>query len=206
MHNGERAQKQLERLTFFSDAVFAIAMTLLVIEIRVPELHELSDAALAQGLIDLAPKYIGFVISFLVTARFWTGHHIVMGMLKACDSRLIWLNMMTLMVVAFMPFPTAVLSDYVQLRVAVGFYAAWLTLLGLIYRWLISYAVNNRALMRDDVDPADIALLMQRSWTPLILGPLAFIVGMIAPVLAMLGLVVGSGLLALIMRGRKRRR
>ena len=90
VNNG--GHQQLERMTFFSDAVFAIAMTLLVIEVRVPEIHVHSDLALGQALLDLLPKYIGFVVSFMVVGRFWVGHHAVMGLLKGLDRRLVWIN------------------------------------------------------------------------------------------------------------------
>lgn len=183
---------QLERLTFFSDAVFAIAMTLLVIEVKVPEIHAMSDAALGQALLMQFPNYIGFVISFIVVGRFWVGHHRVMGLLKATSPRLIWANLIFLLVIAFMPFPTAVLSEYVQLRVAVGLYTGWLMLLGLANRWVIATALKDQALLRDDVDRTERHAILRASWTSPALGAVAFVAGMIEPVLAPVALVIGS--------------
>lgn len=185
-------RSQLERLTFFSDAVFAIAMTLLVIEVKVPEVHALSDRALGEALLRQIPKYIGFVISFIVVARFWVGHHRVMGLLKATSPRLIWANLIFLLVVAFMPFPTAVLSEYVELRVAVGLYTGWLMLLGFANRWVIQTALKDPALLRDDADPAERRAILRASWISPAIGALAFVVGMIEPLAAPVALVLGS--------------
>ncbi len=198
VNNG--GHQQLERMTFFSDAVFAIAMTLLVIEVRVPEIHVNSDAVLGQALLDLLPKYIGFVVSFMVVGRFWVGHHAVMGLLKGLDRRLVWINLLFLMAIAFMPFPTAVFSDYNGLRVAVGFYAGWLIVLGVMNRWLITSALGNPAMLRDDADPADVRLMRRSSLIPLIIGTLAFALGMIQPFFALVMLVVGSPLVSWLVR------
>lgn len=198
----EHDRKQLERLTFFSDAVFAIAITLLVIEVRPPHVPRLDNLALAQALIDLLPNYIGFVVSFLVLGRFWVVHHTVFGLLKAADHRLVWINLLFLLVVAFMPFPTAVLSEYVGLRVGVGLYTAWLTLLGLMNRQVIRTALNNPRLVHDDVDATTIATQLRNSWIAIILGVVSFSLGMIAPVLAVAGLVIGSPLIGYLVRRR----
>ncbi|MEG3124359.1 TMEM175 family protein [Sphingomonas sp. GB1N7] len=187
-------------MTFFSDAVFAIAMTLLVIEVRVPEVHLRTDAALAQALVDQLPKYIGFVVSFMVVGRFWVGHHRTMGLLKGLNPRLVWINLLFLMAVAFMPFPTAVFSDYVELRVGVGLYAGWLMVLGIMNHWLIAGALRNPAVLRDDADPADVRMMRRSSWIPLIIGSLAFAVGMVRPLWALIVLTFGSPVIGWLVR------
>ncbi len=193
-------RSQLERLTFFSDAVFAIAMTLLVIEIKVPEIHALSDRELGQALLRQIPKYVGFVISFIVVARFWVGHHRVMGLLRATSPRLIWANLIFLLMVAFMPFPTAVLSEYVELRVAVGLYTGWLVLLGIANRWVIQTALKDPALLRDDADPGERRAILRASWISPAIGAVAFGVGMIEPLAAPVALVIGSMVFGRVLR------
>ncbi|MGJ3627309.1 TMEM175 family protein [Sphingomonas sp. MMS24-JH45] len=101
----DREHAKLERLTFFSDAVFAIAMTLLVIEVRLPELHAATDRSLAQALVDLLPNYIGFIISFLVIGRFWTRHHRLMAMIDAADPALVRANLLLLMAMSLHAVP-----------------------------------------------------------------------------------------------------
>ena len=205
--NGHDHQRtMLERLTFFSDAVFAIAITLLVIEVRAPELHHATDAALAQALANLIPKYVGFLVSFLVVGRFWIGHHRAFGMLKASDQRLVWTNLFLLLAVAFMPFPTAVFSEYAQLRVGVGIYTGWLTLLGLLNVAVIRAALSNPALVRDGVDGAAIRLMRRASWTPVVIGVGAFILGMVTPLLSLAALIVGSPVIGYIARHWEDRR
>src|SRR5207237_4400 len=118
---------QLDRLVFFSDAIFAIAITLLVIEIHVPDLTGIvTEQRLADALLDNIPQYIGFLVSFFVIGRFWIGHHRTLGRLSRAEPRLIWVNLLFLLTIAFMPFPTAVISNFASSRVAVGVYTVWL--------------------------------------------------------------------------------
>lgn len=205
----DRERTLLERLTFFSDAVFAIAITLLVIEVHVPEIHAPTEAALRQALLDLTPKYAGFVISFLVIGRFWLGHHRMFGMLRRADNRLIRINMLLLLGVAFMPFPTAVFSEYVRLQTSTLFYAGWLVALGLLNWRLIGIGVGvgDDRLLAADYDPVVRRQLLIGRWLPIVLGlgamgavfvhpalPLAVLVG---------GTLIGSVAINLVTRAGK---
>ena len=187
---------QLERMTFFSDAVFAIAITLLVIEIRLPH-HITSDAQLAQALLELTPSYIGFIISFFVIGRFWIGHHRAMGQLSSVDAGLIWRNLILLLTIAFMPFPTAVISEYTITRSAVGFYTGWLTIAGIANFALMSHALKTPALLDPEGDISVREKVLAGRYTPLIIGISAFAVGMVQPVLALVPLLAGSALIGL---------
>ena len=198
----EHDRTQLERMTFFSDAVFAIAMTLLVVEVKVPHIARLDETLLAQGLLDLIPNYIGFLVSFLVLGRFWVSHHMIMGQLRATSQKLVWANLYLLLAVAFMPFPTAVVGEYVQLRVAVGFYAVWLVLLGLLNRRLIRIAIRDEALRRADVAADMLYPHLRASWIPILIGSLAFAGGMVSPWIALGVLVIGSPIISLLLRRR----
>ena len=186
---GNRDAQQLERLTFFSDAVFAIAMTLLVIEVRLPPLHAFGERELGDALLALIPNYVGFLVSFLVLGRFWVSHHTLMSELRGTSVALVWTNLFLLLAVAFMPFPTAVVSEYVQLRVGVGFYAGWLLLLGFINQRLFAVAAPLRA---DDIAPAVFEAHRTRSWIPLLIGGGALAAGMVTP-LAGLAALIGLG-------------
>ena len=198
---GGRDAQQLERLTFFSDAVFAIAMTLLVIEVRLPVLHGVSEAGLGHALLSLYPNYIGFIASFLVIGRFWVAHHRLMGMLDRHDEALVWANLLFLLAVAFMPFPTAVFSEYVGLRVGVGLYAGWLVLLGLLNHRLFRLALGNDRLVRPGIDAGTRRLQVRVSWAPVLIGGIAFVLGMVWPPLSVVGLFFGSPLFNRLMRG-----
>src|SRR5437660_9370808 len=100
---------EMDRLMFFSDGVFAIAITLLVLQITVP-IPGLSEHQLGDALRHLGPKYFGFVLSFLVIGRYWMAHHRVFEYIKRFDMPLVWLNLAFLLLIAFLPFPTAVLG------------------------------------------------------------------------------------------------
>jgi uncharacterized membrane protein len=119
-----------ERLVFFSDAVFAIVITLLVLpltaEIDLPEGRE----GLAAAVLDRWPTVLTFVVSFLVIGQFWTAHHRTFGLLDRDDQPLLWLNLVTLLSVAFMPFPAALLGAPSETDDAfpVVFFAASMTL------------------------------------------------------------------------------
>lgn len=143
----------LERLVFFSDAVFAIAITLLALEIRLPVADErLSNQQLLQNLLSIWPKYLGYIISFLVLGVFWQRHHQRFRFIKRYNQTLVQLNLLLLMVVGFVPFPTSVLSEHGN-RTATIFYAATMILLGLLMTAVWAYASHNNRLTDQDLDP-----------------------------------------------------
>jgi uncharacterized membrane protein len=180
-------QFQLERLAFFSDAVFAIAITLLIIEVRLPATTPETERGIAQGLADLIPQYIGFFVSFFVIGRFWIGHHRVFGRLKRVDDILVWRNLLFLMTIAFMPFPTALVSHYVSTRVAVGAYAGWLTLAGVFNLAVERHAMKGPLAAPGGLD--DLRRYARAGWAPVVVGVLAFGFAMVSPHLALVPLL-----------------
>jgi uncharacterized membrane protein len=138
----------LERLIFFSDAVFAIAITLLALEIRLPPLPEIvSNTELLAALGSIWPKYLSFGISFLVIGSYWLLHHRTFRNIRRYDARLLSLNLLLLMGVSFIPFPTAVIGEHANL-VGTVFYAAILMIVGILANlvWLYAYGGGGRLL------------------------------------------------------------
>ncbi|HET6553802.1 MAG TPA: TMEM175 family protein [Dyella sp.] len=154
---------QLERLTFFSDAVFAIAITLLIIEVHVPHLETRDDQPYWQALAALQPSFMGFVLSFLVVGALWIAHHRIFGMLVDYNPMIVWPNMLLLMVVAFMPFATALMSSNPRARIPELFYAATLLAAGLLQRALFAAAMRP-PYIRPDVPAELVAATRWRSW------------------------------------------
>ena len=158
LHNELRKEFQLERLILFSDAVFAIAITLLVIEIKIPAIaHEkVTDKNLLKELAHLIPKFIGFLISFLLIGQYWIVHHRLFGYVINFSGRLIWLNIMFLMAVALMPFSTGFYSEYVMTGTItpVIFYTANIAFLGLINFFMWQYVSNPRNKIAENLSPA----------------------------------------------------
>lgn len=136
-----------ERLVFFSDAVFAIAITLLALDIRLPSGREvLTNRDLLRALLDLQSNYLAFMISFLVIGSTWVRHHQRFSIFRQYNTRLIWLNLFLLMGVAFMPFPTAVLAEYGN-RTATIFYALTISAIGLTQLLIWWYAASGNRLL-----------------------------------------------------------
>jgi TMEM175 potassium channel family protein len=95
------------RLVAFSDGVFAITVTLLVLEIRPPT----DDGSLLDGLVDLWPSYLAYAVTFLFIGQVWVNHHVMFDHIRAADRLVLLLNTLLLMVVAFLPFATSVLAE-----------------------------------------------------------------------------------------------
>jgi uncharacterized membrane protein len=130
----------LERLVFFSDAVFAIAITLLVLEIRLPgSVETLSNEQLLASLLSIGPRYLAYIVSFLVIGSAWISHHRKFRYIRDYDRWLVRINLILLMVVAFIPFPTAVLSESGN-RTATIFYALTIVVMSLFNTLLWIYA------------------------------------------------------------------
>ena len=132
-----------DRLEYFSDAVFAIALTLLVLDIVVPELDDPTNLQLNQSLLQLFPKLLAYALSFGVIAINWAGHHRKFAVTVDFDGGLVWINLLLLFLVALLPFPTALLSDYPGYVVPVILYSAIVSSISLVQFWLWSYAYRK---------------------------------------------------------------
>ncbi|MEZ4770514.1 MAG: TMEM175 family protein [Caldilineales bacterium] len=141
----------LERLIFFSDAVFAIAITLLALEIRLPEAAgQFDDREMWAALLGLYHEYLAYFISFLVIGSFWMAHHRKFRLIDRYDNRLLSLNLLVLMSVAFIPFASSVISVS-STRSATDFCALTIIVVGLLFTGMWSYASRGNRLARSDV-------------------------------------------------------
>ena len=149
MATEESGSRELDRLIFFSDAVFAIVMTLLILDIRVPEVA----AEKVPGLvIELWPKIFSYVLSFLVIGLYWIGHRQTFRYVQSYDRTLLWLNLVFLLSISFIPFPTDLLGEYGELRFSVIFYAASVGLARLLLALEWWYIVSGPIRTSDELD------------------------------------------------------
>ena len=177
-------EHKLERLIFFSDAVFAIAITLLVIEIHVPHLENGSNEAALQQLVDLWPSFFGFALSFLVIGRFWMGHHAALSGVPTFSQTLMWPNMVMLMAIAFMPFVTAFMSQNRGQFVPFAFYHLFLALTGFLSWRVVSIATG----LWVGGDAGEIGTMRSRSLSVVAGGLTAFAVAFVSPPLSPIAL------------------
>jgi len=149
----DKGRLGLDRLIFFSDAVFAISITLLVLEIRLPAMEgSITNAKLVSSLLGLWPKYLAYVISFLVIGIFWIAHHRRFQLIERYDNGLLFLNLLELMGIAFIPFPTSVMNVH-KGQAGVMFYSLVLTLTSLLSVANWWYASHNNRLVSPRLDP-----------------------------------------------------
>ena len=154
---------QVERLILFSDAVFAIAITLLIIEIKIPHLEsatgQLSFAEannqLTDAMLNQIPLWIGFLVSFSVIGAYWNSHHRMFAYVDVHDGKLIFLNFVFLMTIVVMPFSSAFFSEFVGFQTPFIFYALNVSLTG-ICQWLIwRYISHHKGTISRRVTAAD---------------------------------------------------
>lgn len=158
------------RILAISDGVFAFSLTLLVVELVVPTSN--SNAALASQLLTQWPALFSYLISFAVVALTWNSHHDTFRYIRHVDGRLIVLNFTLLLLVAFLPFPTAVLGRNQNEPVAAVIYAATLTLLNLSSAAIWWYATRGRRLVDRDLDRH----IVKKRFTRLAIGVVVFLV------------------------------
>jgi uncharacterized membrane protein len=136
-----RGSEEFARALGFSDGLFAIAMTLLVVSISVPTLRVAGDEGeLLRALDDLTSNFVSFFISFAVIGRYWVAHHQMFSLLRSIDVRLLGLNLVYMAFVAFLPFPTALLGAYFENAIAVAAYAVTVALVSGMEVVLFRYA------------------------------------------------------------------
>lgn len=140
------------RIEAFSDGVIAVAITLLILDVHVPNVQ----TGLLQALLKQWPTYLGYVTSFLVITIFWANHHNMFRHIQQVDYPLLVINACFLMCIAFIPFATAVLTQYIasptEQHTAAIVYGATLLLNGILFNTIWWYAVWKRRLVRRDLD------------------------------------------------------
>jgi uncharacterized membrane protein len=148
----------LERLIFFSDAVFAIAITLLVVDLRIPEMAgQVTDARLANAVGELTPRIFAYGLSFAVIGLYWLTHWRRFAMMDHLDERMVLLNLLLLAFVAFIPFPTSLIGEYGDHDLAVVIYAGTLALSGVVGTGSWLYAARA-GLLRPEVTRDEVRL------------------------------------------------
>jgi TMEM175 potassium channel family protein len=174
-----RGGEEFSRVLSFSDGLFAIAATLLVVGIAVPTISDADSVGdLADALNDQTEEFVSFAISFAVIGRYWVAHHQLFSLLKAFDRGLVNLNLLYLGFIAFVPFPTALLGEYFDNPLAVSVYAAAVAIVSGLEVLLVRHA-RNAGLLRVDM-PEDVYRWgVRMSTVPVILFaisiPVAFI-------------------------------
>jgi len=165
------------RVEAFSDGVFAIAITLLVLEIRVPAPDATQHGrALLAALRGLWPSYLGYALSFVTIGIMWANHHSIFHYVRRADRYFVLINVLFLMCISFLPFPTALLAEYLPepggRTLAVAGYSATLVVIALAYNALWWYAVAGDRLLAPDYDRDAVRTISRRYAA----GPIAYAV------------------------------
>jgi uncharacterized membrane protein len=141
-----QGELHLTRIEAFSDAVFAIIVTLLILELKVPVIKDhASVGELAHSLIELLPKFLSWLISFIIVCKFWLNHNHVLGLARHADYGLMWMNSIFLMGQAFIPFPTALMGEYAGNRLAVSIFGCVFAINTLLFIALHAYILRRVA-------------------------------------------------------------
>lgn len=185
-----------ERIVFFSDAVFAIAITLLILEIKVPELEQVAngETSLGQEIWDNRRAIQSFLTSFIVLGFYWRAHHQIFRFVHRFNGNLIWINLVFLLSIIWLPYPTAILGRFVDAeltpsvgqsaqQLAVMLYAGSVTITGLLLTVLWVYATRRHRLVDDDLSPRFIQYQTLRHLIPAVLFFASIGLAFIDPVL-----------------------
>jgi uncharacterized membrane protein len=190
------------RTEAFSDGVFAIAITLLVLDIRIP-LSEFSNLWL--GIVREWPAYLAYVTSFTTIGGIWLAHHGMFGRLRSVDGRLMRVNLLLLMAVSFLPFPTRLVAEAIRStnaeRAAVVFYGLSLLLVASLIGALWSAAARRRDLIEPGVSDEEVNAVLRAATPSLGLYAVAIAVAVALPRLAAVGYLLIGLLLVLRARG-----
>jgi len=172
------------RLETLVDGVFAIAMTILVLELRAPQ--TLGPGGLAQGLVDLGSRFATFVISFIVLGVYWFAHHQVFHFVLRVNRTLVLLNILFLMGIALVPFAASVMGAYTNDAIALSLYGGVLGLLAALGYLIWWYISGDRGLIEPGLDPALVHKV--RVWLAIgpVITPVAIAVSFVSTTVALL--------------------
>ena len=164
------------RIEAFSDGVFAIVATLLVLELHIPELGpNFTDAESFNALYKIAPAFVSFIFTFLVLAIYWVNHHQLFHSIDLADGKTLWYNNSLLFWLCFIPFPTAFIGEYPMRVVPIMLYGTVMTLSGISFNLLLRHAVNA-GLFRKDISKTTLAKSVKKA----MFGPVIYFISVIA--------------------------
>ncbi len=172
------------RLETLVDGVFAIAMTILVLELRAPA--ALGPGGLAQGLVDVGTRFATFVISFIVLGVYWFAHHQIFHFVLRVNRTLVWLNILFLLGIALVPFAASVMGAYTGDPIALSLYGAVLGLLAALGYLIWWYLTGDRGLIEPGLDPEMVHKV--RVWLAIgpVITPIAIAISFVSTTLALL--------------------
>jgi uncharacterized membrane protein len=174
------------RIEALSDGVFAIAMTLMVFNIKVPDIpSELVHARLAHDVLGLWPKFLVYAISFVMLGVYWVGHHNQYHYIRRTDRPVLWINIFFLMGVSLIPFSTSLLGQYPEERAALTAYGLNLIMTGgfLYAHWW--YATRHHRLVESDIHPEVVRLAKHRIAVGLVVSATAVCLSLVSTTLSL---------------------
>ena len=173
--NEQREEKETGRLEAFSDGIFAVAITLLVLEIKLPPPD---TSGLATVVMNQWPSFLAYFISFMTILIMWINHHAIFKLVHRTDHTFLVINGLLMLLITFVNYPTAVLAEHIQSAhssdqiFAATFYSATFILISIVFQALWLYATYKRRLLSKSVDPALIATITRQYR----FGPLFYLV------------------------------
>jgi uncharacterized membrane protein len=201
----------IDRLKALSDGVFAIAITLLVLEVKAPHLAEpTSGRELLLEIGRLWPRLFAYLISFFMLGIYWVGHRNVFESIHRCDRTVLWLNNVFLLGVSFLPFPAAILGEYHENAMALTIYGANLSVISLFLFLLFHYAGRRPHLLGPQVTAGLLSAGRIIILTPFVFYSLAAMAAFVEPKLSLVifmalpVLYVSPGTLEAVVRWRSR--
>jgi uncharacterized membrane protein len=167
------------RLNSFSDGVFAIAVTLLVFNLKVPQIPPgLVHQQLPGVILGMLPHFLTYLISFLLVAIYWTFHHRMMNLVVRIDTAFLWMNIYYLLLISFIPFPSALFGSYSHETFAFVFYVCAMITVNLGSMMMLAYASYKSRLIKKDLPVTIVRYLFVRLFAAMIVFvfsiPLAF--------------------------------
>lgn len=174
------------RIEAFSDGVIAVAITLLVLEIKVPEVSlAQGEGALIQALLENAPKFAAYFTSFIIVAVWWVAHHQLFYALHGTNRTLLWVNTLFLMFVCLIPFPTALIGDYPASHTAAFLYGAIATCTAASFSWMRWYVSCKAKLLKADLPEEAVRHTIRKSLLSPTLHFMGMLIAMLTPVVAL---------------------
>ena len=177
------------RLEAFSDGVFAIAATLLVLGLVLPALSHPSEAAIFRALLATWPSIVAYILSFFVIGIMWMNHHALFRSLERVDRPTFLFNLLLMAITAFIPFATSVLGSYPTSKTATFFYGLVLTLASTSYNLMLMHVVKA-GLFSQKIGPARISQTVVNYRIGLVIYALAMVISLLAPLVSYLAYIL----------------